>query len=434
MAILLYGSRGDIQPGLCLALELQDRGDRVSVAVPPNLVSMALAVGVDDVRPLGMDSDSAWTSEHALSQQRSRNPLRRMRLAIANVRAGFRAMDDALIEAFVVDGAPLAGADVVVVAPLCQDRGLALAQVLDIPLVTLRFGPMSENGVVGSIPGVGQTWSAAWRRRSWRLADRVTWWATGWNENRFRRRVGLTSARGPLPARLRRLGIAQIQAYDPALFPGLADEWGDDRPLVGFLDLPAHARARIDGGDADPADASLWRWLDAGPPPLFVTFGSMPLPDRDTVMATIEGAADRVGLRCLFVMSGEREPWDDRSAQRSHVVSAVNHAAVLPRCAAAVHHGGAGTTAAVLRAGLPAVVCAVTADQPVWGDRLRALGVGDWCRTSALTTDGVTTALTTAVASRAAAGSLSARMVDAESAVAAAADRVQRCFASAAHL
>ena len=106
------------------------------------------------------------------------------------------------------------------------------------------------------------------------------------------------------------------------------------------------------------------------------------------------------------------------------VVDEVVHAEVLPHCAAAVHHGGAGTTAASLRAGLPTLVCAVTADQPFWGERVRALGVGAAVRLSSFTDDDARAGLAVLFddGTRSAAAALARRMTPADKAVAAAAD------------
>ncbi|WP_288814567.1 glycosyltransferase, partial [uncultured Gordonia sp.] len=144
IAIVLYGSRGDIQPGICLALELQVRGHRVSALVPPNLAGLARATGVRDVHEIGLDSDTAWSSEDARSARNSRNPLARMAFALRTVRGGFDALDAALERLFIAGTAPLRDTDLLVVAPLCQDRGLAVAEHLGIPLTVLRYGPMSE--------------------------------------------------------------------------------------------------------------------------------------------------------------------------------------------------------------------------------------------------------------------------------------------------
>ncbi|AFR48469.1 glycosyltransferase [Gordonia sp. KTR9] len=420
VSIVLYGSRGDIQPGICLALELLMRGHRVSVLVPPNLAGLARATGVGDVHEIGLDSDAAWSSDDARSARGHRNPLTRAAFALRTVRAGFDALDTDLERLFVPETAPLHDADLLVAAPLCQDRVVAVAERLDIPPAVLRFGPMSENGLIGAVPGLTERWSPAWKRRSWRIADQLTWIATGWNENRFRRRIGLPPSRRPLPRRLGADRIQQIQAYDPEMVPGLAAEWDDRKPLVGFFDLPAASRAGI--GEIGADATGLARWLDAGEPPVFLTFGSMPILEPKTVIARWRAAARAHGVRCLIAM-GDATGIDPDDPDVFHTAG-VDHASVLPRCVAAVHHGGAGTTAASLRAGLPTLVCAVTADQPFWGERVRALRVGAAVRLSTFTDDDAHAGLATVLAAetRSAAAAFARRMTSPDKAVAAAAD------------
>lgn len=419
VAIVLYGSRGDIQPGVCLALELQRRGRPVTVLAPPNLTALATDVGVERVLAIGLDERRAWSSDEAVEANR-RNPLSRARFAISTVRSGFAAFDDDLIGEFLADDAPLADVDCLVVAPLCQDRGLALADRLGVEMVVLRHGPMSENGVVGALPRATARWSPAAKRRTWRIADRVTWAATGWNENAFRRRIGLAAERGPLSRRLAARGICQIQSFDGALFDGLSEEWGPTKPIVGFLDLPSGCRSRLDEIDAGSAD--LAPWLAAGEPPVFITFGSMASPAREAAVHHVTRAARRLGQRCLIAGDHRPETADDGIL----VVGAVDHASVLPQCAAAVHHGGAGTTAATLRAGLPTMICAVTADQPLWAHRVQTLGVGAAARMSAVTEEsayvGLGSILTMSV--RSAAADLATRLTRPPEAVRAAADVV----------
>lgn len=441
VAMLFYGSRGDIQPGVCLALELQRRGHRVTVAVPPNLVGLAEAAGVAEVVPVGKDTHTAWTSAAAKESLAARNPLRRAKFALDTVRAGFAAFDTDLCDLFLREDTAMRGGDeavargeveargvvgargeadvrgeagargevsawgevgaedvaggwggfdVLVVGPLCQERGFAVAERLGVPMVVLRYGPMSENGVIGAIPGMPEGWAPVWKRRSWQFADGVTWLATGWNENAFRRRIGLPAARTPLPGRLRRAGVPQIQAYDPAMVPGLAEEWGSAKPIVGFFDLPPADRAGL--GELTATEPGLAAWLTAGTPPVFISFGSMPLTDPDAVVATLRAACRRAGARALIAVGERRGP--DPDDPDVYFTGPADHASVLPHCRAAIHHGGAGTTGATLRAGLPTLICAVTADQPFWGDRVRALGVGAGIRIGSLTEDLATTELT----------------------------------------
>ncbi|MDZ7910268.1 MAG: glycosyltransferase [Rhodococcus sp. (in: high G+C Gram-positive bacteria)] len=433
IGIMLYGSRGDIQPGVCLALELQARGARPIVAVPPNLVDFAESVGVLSVMPLGLDTHTAWSSDEA-NTARSRHPIAKMKFALATVRAGFRAFDDALVQLFLAEDAPMSGVDALVVSPLGQDRAFALSQKLDVPLTVLRYGPMSENGVLGAIPGLTSRWTATWKRRSWRIADRITWWATGWNENAFRRRIGLPRARSPLPCRLSASGVLQIQAFDPVIVPGLAEEWGTHKPVVGFFDLPRRERAGLDetvltskpDGHSGSSTDSLGDWMSAGSPPVFFGFGSMPLTDPEQLVETVREAGRLVGIRCLIAIGDRRGP--DSADPDVFFVGNVDHAAVLPRCAAVVHHGGAGTTAAAMRAGLPMVICTVTADQPFWGARVTELGVGRAMKLSEISAQKLADALSAALAPHcvATAASLGSSMTAPHKAVADAADLILR--------
>ncbi|MFC8046329.1 glycosyltransferase [Nocardia sp. NPDC057353] len=420
----MYGSRGDIQPGVCLALELQRRGHSVAVLAPPNLVEFARRAGVAEVRELGAETEQAWSSAEATASMKARNPVTRLRFALSNVRRGFAAFDADLRRLFLDSGAPCGDIDVLVAGPLCQDRGVAVAEALGVPIVVLRFAPLSENGVLGPVPGASDGWSPEWKRRSWRAADRVTWWATGWNEQSFRTRIGLPRASGPLPRRLREAGVPQLQAYDEALIPGLAADWGEHKPIVGFLDLPPDSRTRLP--ETTPADAALADWLAAGEPPVFVSFGSMPLTDPEAVIGIVRTACRRAGHRVLFAIGERRGP--DPHDPGVYFVGPTDHSALLPRCAAAIHHGGAGTTAATLRAGLPTLICSITADQPFWGQRVRAVGAGGTRRLRTLTADEVRVELGTlfAPATRAAAADLAAALVPAEKAAARAAELVEQ--------
>jgi UDP:flavonoid glycosyltransferase YjiC (YdhE family) len=111
----------------------------------------------------------------------------------------------------------------------------------------------------------------------------------------------------------------------------------------------------------------------------------MPVLDSQAALTLISKVSSSLGVRAL-VGAG----WSDVAAGASEdgqvrVVAELDHEAVLPLCRAAVHHGGAGTTASTLRAGLPTVICSIFADQPFWGAQLRRLGVGTTLKFTDLT-------------------------------------------------
>jgi UDP:flavonoid glycosyltransferase YjiC (YdhE family) len=150
--------------------------------------------------------------------------------------------------------------------------------------------------------------------------------------------------------------------FSPAVVPRPAD-WPANAHVTGFW------------WPATPPDwrppALLTDFLEAGPPPVFVGFGSM-TPEHDRLQDALAVAVKRTGVRAV-VQSG----WAELAAAGDDtlLVGDVPHEWLFPGMAAVVHHAGAGTTAAGLRAGVPAVPVPVLVDQPFWAARLHALRV-----------------------------------------------------------
>ena len=133
--------------------------------------------------------------------------------------------------------------------------------------------------------------------------------------------------------------------------------------------------------DADDEVAS---WIAAGTPPIFFGFGSTPAKTPADTLAMISAACAQLGERAL-VCSG----WSDFSHvphfENVKVVGTMNYAAAFPACRAIVHHGGLGTTAAGLRAGVPMLIFWTAPDQAIWAARVKRLKVGSGRRFSAIT-------------------------------------------------
>jgi UDP:flavonoid glycosyltransferase YjiC (YdhE family) len=145
-----------------------------------------------------------------------------------------------------------------------------------------------------------------------------------------------------------------------------------------------------------PGDGELADWMAAGPPPVYFGFGSMPVESPEDAIAMITSVCAQLGERALIstgVWEVDRVPRDDRVK----LVGAVNHSKIFPACRAVVHHGGAGTTAAGVRAGVPTVVLWVSADQPVWAAQINRMKVGVAQRFSRTTPRSLTKALRTAL-------------------------------------
>jgi UDP:flavonoid glycosyltransferase YjiC (YdhE family) len=156
-----------------------------------------------------------------------------------------------------------------------------------------------------------------------------------------------------------------LYAYSPHVVPKPSD-WGRDVAVMGywFLDTP----------DWQP-DAALSAFLKDGPPPIYVGFGSMPGTDPAHLTELIVEGLRRSGHRgVLATVGGALGAVDD--ADDMHVIVGAPHDRLFPLMHATLHHGGAGTTGAALRAGKPTAICPFFGDQPFWARRVVKLGLG----------------------------------------------------------
>jgi vancomycin aglycone glucosyltransferase len=183
-------------------------------------------------------------------------------------------------------------------------------------------------------------------------------------EDAHRRALGLADATGPSPRSV------EIQAYDAICFPGLADAWAEEdvwRPFVGALTLELPT----------DADDEVLSWIAEGTPPIYFGFGSgVWLQHPAHTFSLISVACERLGERAL-ICTGASDFANAPHSDQVKVVGAMNHAAIFPACRAVVHQGGAGTTAAGMRAGIPTLILwHPTNDQQIWGDAVTRLKVG----------------------------------------------------------
>ncbi|EUA32896.1 putative glycosyltransferase B [Mycobacterium xenopi 4042] len=175
--------------------------------------------------------------------------------------------------------------------------------------------------------------------------------------------------------------------------------------------------------DADDEVAS---WIAAGTPPIFFGFGSIAVESAADTLAMISGACAQLGQRAV-VCSGGTNFTGAPHFDNVKVVKAVSYAATFPACRAVVHHGGAGTTAAGLRAGVPTLILSTDLDQTLWGVRVKRLKVGTARRFSTTTQQSLIEDLRTILAPQyvARAREIAARMSKPSESVAAAADLVE---------
>ena len=379
-----HGTRGDVEPCAAVGRELLRRGHDVHMAVPPELVGFAESTGLAAVS-YGLDAQAMldaqrnFWSELFGSFWRTRDLGRLWREAWEPSVQCWGEMSSTLRSL-------VEGADVLITGTAYPEVAANVAEYYDIPLAALHYFPLRPNSqLVPFLPApLG------------RSGMTVLGWLIGllWKKaaDAQRRELGLPKAAGPAARRVAERGSLEIQAYDEVLFPGLAAEWakwGGRRPFVGALTLELPT-------DADEEVAS---WIAAGTPPIYFGFGSIPVESPAHTLAMIGAVCAELGERAL-VCSGWTDFSDLPHFEHVKVVGAVNHAAVFPACRAVVHHGGAGTTAAGLRAGVPTLILWMWTDQTLWGDRVKRLKVGTARRFGSATRESLVADLRTILAPR----------------------------------
>lgn len=326
------------------------------VGAPPNLCGFVAAAGLS-AEPFGYDTQAHMNSDVVRTRMRTGGPRQRWQ-AFTEIRD--LGWSQAISDMSVLG----AGADAILTGFVTEQIAAPFAESVGAACISVHHAPIRPNSAVSPVPAAVSGLPPALNRASWWLTDTAMWLLTRDRQNALRRELGVdgTVARSPRDR-------LEIQAYDPLLCPELVAEWSDDRPFVGFLGLSGEQRRRI---AADTADAELLDWVRTGTEPVYFGFGSMPVPDPAAVVGAIVTACDRLGVRAL-ISTG----WADLApsdAENVRVVGALDHEQILPLCRVAVHHGGAGTTAAAMRAGIPSLVCWVGSDQP--------FGARDACATA----------------------------------------------------
>jgi UDP:flavonoid glycosyltransferase YjiC (YdhE family) len=277
------------------------------------------------------------------------------------------------------------GADLLITGVSYQELAVNVAEYRNIPLATVLWLPIRVNGhFVPFLP-------APLIRSAMTVYEWLVWRGMKKIEDAQRRELGLPKATGPTPRRITERGSLEIQAYDEVCFPGLAAEWAKwngQRPFVGTLtmELPTDA------------DDEVLSWIAAGTPPIYFGFGSFPVESAADTLAMISAACAQLGERALVCSAGtdfSHVPHFDHVK----VVGAINFAATFPACRAVVHHGGSGTTAAGLRAGVPTLILQQLAgDQPFWAAAVKRLKVGTARRLSTTTRESLVADLRTILA------------------------------------
>src|SRR5919109_2839236 len=355
ITILTYGSRGDVQPFLPLSFRLMEEGHSVKLAAPSRFQSLVEEQGIDFLSLSGDPEDLS----------------RRLNEAGHNF---VRLLQELMNHAIEV------GADVWrQTEEACQDADLilhtfthvvgahTLACEKNIPDIHIQTFPMFTP--TGDYPNITMPHGmpSVFNRFTHQLSAKITWWTSRIGFERVRRRAGLVKRKlyWPFEQASPRPPTPILCAWSPSVLPA-SNDWPPRVHVTGYYFFP------LDNSYRPPA--KLISFLERGKPPVCISFGSMVNRHKEKIDRIVREALKQTANRGIILSGwgGMQQP----SSEKLLYLEAAPHDWLLPRCKTVIHHGGAGTTAAGLRAGIPNIVVPFLGDQPFWGARVHAIGAG----------------------------------------------------------
>jgi sterol 3beta-glucosyltransferase len=363
VTIVSVGSRGDAQPYVALGLELARRGHAVTVATHEVFRDFVSGHGLAFAPVAGDPLSVVSAVDRWLATGHTRHALSAARFFLRTRRW----LGDALLGDF---WRVSQDSDVLVYSPIAAPIW-SVAERLGIPGIAAFLQPLHRTRSFPTI-GVPTAFSlgGAINDASHVFAAQAAWQIHRRLINAWRRDTLALPAvpwRGPFAGSgSRQRPIPTIYGFSPHVVARPAD-WPAGVYVTGYWVLPQSA-------DWRPVPA-LAAFLDAGPPPVSIGFGSMTPRDAGHLTAIALRALALTGQRGVL-LSGWGEFGLGPLPTGVITLPDVPHEWLFPQMHAVVHHGGSGTTGAGLRAGVPSVVVPLGFDQPYWGRRVLALGVG----------------------------------------------------------
>jgi sterol 3beta-glucosyltransferase len=361
ITILALGSRGDVQPYIALGRGLQQAGYSVRIGAPKNFQSLAAQYGLDFF-PIAPSSQEIMAGEVGRRMMTTGNNTPAFMYELARMVSSYAQ------ECLTMSLQVCEHTDVI----LCNSfalMGFHIAEALHLPCAGAWIYPLNRTA---QFPSMGLTpflRSGPFNWFTYMIDEQVIQHAFRHIFREWRQTLNLP----PLPITgfydyLYQRNIPQIYGYSPTVVPKPAD-WPDRFVVSGywFLDQAGEFKPPVE----------LCNFLDAGPAPVYIGFGSVVGRDTIRLTETILGAVKRSRGGRFILAKGwgglETHLADD---EQIFVIDEVPHDWLFPKMAAVVHHGGAGTTAAAMRAGVSSVVVPFSGDQPFWGQRVRMSGTG----------------------------------------------------------
>ncbi|NHM07503.1 glycosyltransferase family 1 protein [Flavobacterium sp. CYK-4] len=354
IGIFTYGTRGDLQPYVALALGLMDKGHKVTLSATEDFKDFVEGFGVA-FQPLWGNAETMMNSKEGQSILQTENSIKLMQYYFKVLHDNREPLRKSYYEAISkVDFIIANSMTLPIVSAIAekQNKKVALTYFMPPVVPTTEF-PLADFDFL-NFP-----W---YNKLTYKIAQSFFWKFIKQDTNEYRKELGLPELKENLITYLDKQKILDLYCLSQSLISQPKD-WESHHKITGFINIPKHKR---ETHFLDQTTSKLSEWLSNGDKPIYIGFGSNGVGNTEKFSKLLTQVLEKTNERILFCTGWSQ--FDDLPKHDNlFVTKYVNHEMILPQCKLGVFHGGAGTLATMLRHNLPVIIVSFYTDQPTWG-------------------------------------------------------------------
>ncbi|MBS1576490.1 MAG: glycosyltransferase family 1 protein [Bacteroidetes bacterium] len=354
IGIFTYGTRGDLQPYIALALGLMNKGHRVTLSATEDFKDFVEGFGVS-FQPLWGNAETMMNSTEGQSILQTENSIKLMKYYFKVLHDNREPLRKSYYEAISkVDFIIANSMTLPIVSAIAEKQNKKVALTYFMPPVV----PTTEFPL-GDFDFFNFPW---YNKLTYKIAQGFFWKFIKQDTNEYRKELGLPELKENLVTYLDKQKILDLYCLSQSLIPQPKD-WESHHKITGFINIPEQKR---ENHFLDQTPKELSEWLSNGEKPIYIGFGSNGVGNTEKFSKILTKVLEKTNERILFCTG-----WSQFDNLPKHnnlfVTKYVNHEKILPQCKLGVFHGGAGTLATMLRHYLPVIIVSFYTDQPTWG-------------------------------------------------------------------
>lgn len=354
IGIFTYGTRGDLQPYVALALGLMDKGHKVTLSATEDFKDFVEGFGVA-FQPLWGNAETMMNSKEGQGILQTENSIKLMKYYFKVLHDNRESLRKSYFEAISkVDFIIANSMTLPIISAVAEKQNKKVALTYFMPPVV----PTTEFPL-GDFDFFNFPW---YNKLTYKIAQGFFWKFIKQDTNEYRKELGLPELKENLITYLDKQKILDLYCLSQSLIPQPKD-WESHHKITGFINIPIHKR---ENHFLDQTTSEFSEWLSNGDKPIYIGFGSNGVGNTEKFSKILIQVLGKTNERILFCTGWSQ--FDNLPEHKNLFVSKyVNHETILTQCKIGVFHGGAGTLATMLRHNLPVIIVSFYTDQPTWG-------------------------------------------------------------------